>query len=380
LDVYGLGPRVPFLVISPYALANTISHTQYEFSSVLKFIEERFGLPALTDRDANANDITDSFNFTQRPLKPFIRTQRSCPLNSDNAVYYGSQLLNTTSAGFVVTLSNIRSVPVNFSQVTTTGDFQQKNSCTTLPVGAKCHITVTFTPRKTGLRTGTLTITDDDVTSPQVLSLQGTGNEVTTTSSTYPGLSFGTVKQNSQTTQTVTLTNHDAAPLLISAVSTVGDFSQTNNCGSSVAAGASCNIVVTLTPTGSGTRLGNLWITSNDPGSPQTVRLNGTANSLSTLPTKLNFGNQTINTTSAPIALTLSNDSNGVLDIGSITTASPYAQTNNCGTSIPANSTCTVNVTFTPLSVGSKASRITITTSGYDSPKVVSLSGTGVGQ
>ena len=48
-DTYGLGPRVPFLIISPYARKAHISTTQYEFSSVLKFIEERFGLPALGD-------------------------------------------------------------------------------------------------------------------------------------------------------------------------------------------------------------------------------------------------------------------------------------------------------------------------------------------
>ena len=44
LDEYGLGPRVPMLIISPYAQPGYISHTQYEFSSVLKFIEDRFNL------------------------------------------------------------------------------------------------------------------------------------------------------------------------------------------------------------------------------------------------------------------------------------------------------------------------------------------------
>jgi len=47
---------------------------------VLKFIEERFGLPALSERDANANDMTDSFNFNQKPLAPIVLTPRQCPL------------------------------------------------------------------------------------------------------------------------------------------------------------------------------------------------------------------------------------------------------------------------------------------------------------
>lgn len=79
LDVYGLGPRVPLLMISPFAKGGFISHTQYEFASFLRFVELRFGLQSLTARDANASDMTDSFNFLQAPLPPLILNQRLCP-------------------------------------------------------------------------------------------------------------------------------------------------------------------------------------------------------------------------------------------------------------------------------------------------------------
>src|SRR5262249_15808357 len=79
LDHYGLGPRVPMIIISPYALAGKVIHTQYEFGSVLKFIETRFNLGSLSLRDANANDMTDSFNFNQQPLAPVALNQRTCP-------------------------------------------------------------------------------------------------------------------------------------------------------------------------------------------------------------------------------------------------------------------------------------------------------------
>lgn len=82
LDQFGLGPRVPLLIISPFAKKGYISHTQYEFSSVLKFIENRFGLSSLTGRDTAANDTTDSFDFSQPPLPPFILQTRSCPQNA----------------------------------------------------------------------------------------------------------------------------------------------------------------------------------------------------------------------------------------------------------------------------------------------------------
>jgi phospholipase C len=79
LDVYGLGPRVPLLIISPFAKKGYVSHTQYEFSSILKFIELRFGLSPLTPRDSEANDMTDSFDFTQPPLPPLVLQTRTCP-------------------------------------------------------------------------------------------------------------------------------------------------------------------------------------------------------------------------------------------------------------------------------------------------------------
>ena len=79
IDKFGLGPRVPLLIISPFARRGYISHTLYEFSSFLKFVETRFHLPALTDRDKLANDMLDAFDFGQKPLEPLIRQPRDCP-------------------------------------------------------------------------------------------------------------------------------------------------------------------------------------------------------------------------------------------------------------------------------------------------------------
>src|SRR5439155_18931918 len=67
VDNFGFGPRVPLLIISPYARQGFISHTFYEFSSVLKFIEERFGLKPLTERDSEANDMLGQFRFRSAP-------------------------------------------------------------------------------------------------------------------------------------------------------------------------------------------------------------------------------------------------------------------------------------------------------------------------
>ena len=72
LDAFGLGPRVPALVISPYARPDYIDRSQYEFSSILKFIELRWHLQHLTARDDRANPMLAAFDFNQAPLPPYV--------------------------------------------------------------------------------------------------------------------------------------------------------------------------------------------------------------------------------------------------------------------------------------------------------------------
>jgi phospholipase C len=79
LDLYGLGARVPALVISPWAKRSFVDHDTLEFASVLRFIETVFHLPPLTSRDANANDMLGAFDFTQKPQPGLILHTRSCP-------------------------------------------------------------------------------------------------------------------------------------------------------------------------------------------------------------------------------------------------------------------------------------------------------------
>lgn len=67
IDQYGLGIRVPGLVISPYARQGYIDHKTYSFESWLRTIEERFGVIPMTGRDNTANDMIDAFDFTQQP-------------------------------------------------------------------------------------------------------------------------------------------------------------------------------------------------------------------------------------------------------------------------------------------------------------------------
>jgi phospholipase C len=77
VDGIGLGPRVPLLVISPWAKPGYIGDNQGEFASFDKFIEETFGLPSLGQRDSlsSTSDLMDFFNFSQTPDPKLIEAQ-----------------------------------------------------------------------------------------------------------------------------------------------------------------------------------------------------------------------------------------------------------------------------------------------------------------
>ena len=77
LNQYEIGFRVPMIVVSPYALPTNISHTVYDFGSILKFIEKTFALSTIAptatipyaDMFSQTGDLSDCFNFNQTPLK-----------------------------------------------------------------------------------------------------------------------------------------------------------------------------------------------------------------------------------------------------------------------------------------------------------------------
>lgn len=67
----GLGFRVPLLVVSPYVPKGEISHTQYEFGSILKFVEDTFDLGSMGTTDVRAKSIANMFALNQK-ARPFV--------------------------------------------------------------------------------------------------------------------------------------------------------------------------------------------------------------------------------------------------------------------------------------------------------------------
>ncbi len=378
-DIYGLGPRVPMLIISPYAKPGYVAHTQYEASSVLKFIEERFGLPSLGGRDLTANDISDAFNFAQTPLPPLILNPTSCPF-VESSETFGPQQVGTTSAPYHVTFSNVSNATVKSFNITTTGDFAQTNTCTAVPAGSFCAVAFTFTPTATGTRTGSIVINDSAGT--QTVSLTGTGSNVGLSPT---NLNFGNqIVLTSSTAIPVTLTNGGATSLAVSNVSVTGPFTQTNNCVGNVAGGGNCTVNVTFVPQVPGPVSGTVTITDNDVTGQQVINLTGVGYTMSASANTLNFGNVAVGAVSAPQAITLTNHTTGSISVGNISIGGiqdfgEFGQTDNCGTSLGAGASCSIDVTFAPLHVGATTYPILSVAYGSpESPLQVSLAGTGI--
>lgn len=190
---------------------------------------------------------------------------------------FPAQAVGTSSTPQTVTIFDIGSAALSISNATVTGDFSIQNNCTTVsPAGGTCTINVTFSPTTATAENGTLLITDNSAGSPRTVQLVGQGAAAAATLSasslTFPTLVVGTTSS----TQGITLTNGGLIPLQVSRIQATGAFSETNTCGNSVAAGQSCTVGVTFSPTTTGVTSGTLTFTDSAPDSPQSVTLTGT--------------------------------------------------------------------------------------------------------
>jgi hypothetical protein len=298
---------------------------------------------------------------------------------STYSVDFGSVAVGVTSPPQIVTLFNAGSSALTISSVASGGPFAETNNCgSSLAAGARCTFNVTFTPTGVGNETGSLTVTDSALGSPQSVSLSGVG-QAPAVSLSPTGLLFADQKVGTQSSvQRVTLTNTGNLTLTLSSISISGQFRERNNCGTSLAAGVSCTIAVVFKPTVSGTNTGAITVSDNAAGNPQTISLTGTGIFFELSPTFLNFGNVVVGQTPSQ-NVTLTNSSNNAQTVGGIRLTGnhlgEFTETNNCGTSLGAGATCTITVTFAPTKTGS--SNASLEVSGGGANQTVSISGVG---
>jgi Cep192 domain 4/Abnormal spindle-like microcephaly-assoc'd, ASPM-SPD-2-Hydin len=209
---------------------------------------------------------------------------------SPATVGFGSQTTQTSSGAQTVTLSNTGTSALTISGVEIrgpdAGQFSQTNNCPAImAAGSSCTASITFMPSATGARTASLSVSDDASGAPHSVALSGTGvAPAAAAMSLSPTLlSFGDQLVGTQgAAEAVTLTNSGVLPMSISGITiagaNAGDFDRSTTCpggSATLAAGASCTIAVTLTPSATGTRTATLSIAGNAVNSPGNVELVG---------------------------------------------------------------------------------------------------------
>jgi streptogramin lyase len=297
---------------------------------------------------------------------------------SGTSLTFAAQNTGTTSAPQSVTLTNFGSAPLDLT-ITVSKDFQVTNTCgSALAGGSNCTISVSYAPTVTGAETGLVTLTDNAFTGIQTISLSGTGTAPVAAISPGSVAFQPQLLNTTSSAQAVVVSNSGTGPLTFSGtgISTTGDFAQTNNCGSALAAGTSCQINVTYTPKVVGAESGSVSVVSNAP--TLTVTLSGTGSSTaptsSISPESLVFSPQLLNTKSPYQSVVFKNTGTTSLTITSTTITGDYSKTGTCAT-LGAGKSCTLKVYFTPKAGGTRTGTLTYNFTG--GPVTVPLSGTG---
>lgn len=340
------------------------------------------GLAMLDDLPSGAGFNTSSFVSQTGGIYAIpVPTPVPAVTVAPTSLAFGHQNTGTTSTAQNVLLTNFGGAPLDITAIAATGDFAQSNACgVSLPGGSNCTIAVTYSPTVTGPETGALTITDNAFTGTQSVSLTGTGTapvaSLAPTAMTFEPQLLNTTSG----AQFVFLSNTGTGPLTFSGsgIAASGDFSQTNNCGSALAQGTSCEITVTFTPTVTGSRTGNLSVSGN--GGPLSVSLTGTgasaAPTVTASPESLIFSTQLLKTKSPAQTITLTNSGTTAVSVSSTAVSGDFAKAGVCPATLAAGKSCILNVTFTPTAAGTRSGALTFTLSS--GTVTVALTGTAV--
>jgi hypothetical protein len=297
-----------------------------------------------------------------------------------------SSSLNPSISGQSVTFT---ATVTSSATGTPTGSVTFKDGTTTLGTGALSSGIAKFTTSTLAVGTHSITaVYGGDATSlgstsavlSQVVNSSGGGGAVTFTPSS---LTFTQQLVGAKSAaKPVTLKNSGTGALTISSIVAVGNFSETNNCPASLAAGLTCTISVSFTPSVTGKVLGEVTVTDNAPGTTQEIGLSGNGvTPLNFSPTSLSFGTVTVGTTTAAKIVTVIKNSTTSLTMSRAASGgyAIAATGTTCVASLAAKAKCNLAVTFTPHYNGVINGAVTLTYNAGFSPVEVPLSGSGTG-
>ena len=314
---------------------------------------------------------------------------------SATSLTFGAHTPGNSSSAQTLTLSNSGNADLAVRGIAASGGFSQSNDCSTLHPGQSCTIDVTYISSIVGSTKGVLTINDNSPSTPEIVTLTGI---VLPPIALAPGtLLFGSIAVGTSQTKSVTITNNGSA-FGIAAVSTSGDYAQTNNCPATLPSGQACTVSVTFRPRANGMRAGVLAVASKDAGfanslSGFTAALSGggvggpLASQVSLQPTVLNFGVKTpLDLSQHTQTVKLTNTSaNTSLSVQNVSTSGPIYNgiafyqiaSTDCRGMLAPGGECTIKVVQSPATNAfapqSAAGSLMIVDSDSSSPDVIPL-------
>ena len=313
---------------------------------------------------------------------------------------FGNQLVKTTSASKTVTVTNTGTATITMGAITltdTTDYTLATNTCPasgkTLAGGASCTISVTFGPKSTGSKRGSVVINDSDPSTPQLIGLSGTGTSNVSLSLTSVTFAATAVGATSAATK-ITLTNNTGVSVTMStpAITVTGPFlspsSTTCTNGLVVASKGTCVINVEFKPTAVGFALGTLSVNDSDVTSPQSVALQGNGTGIKFSSGTINFGTVTRGTTVSSTVTITNVGTTNVFFTGAEFSGTQSADfSDNYNDAAPCNNTaanplkpggtCQVTVSFDPSIVGKENASYKVFDNSPGSPQSLTLTGTG---
>jgi trimeric autotransporter adhesin len=313
---------------------------------------------------------------------------------------YGNQLVKTTSAAKAVTVTNngTTAVTMGVISITNATDYAiSANTCpasgSTLAAKASCSISITFGPKSTGVKRGTLVINDNDPASPQLVGLSGNGISKVTLSPTQISFAVTPIGVTSAA-QKITVTNTTGVSITLGnpAITVTGPFvnAATTTCTNSlvIANNGTCVINVNFKPTVLGYVSGSISISDSDVTSPQSVPLQGYGTGIKFTPASVNFGTVNRGTqVSSTVTITNVGTKNVAFTGGSLKGtnsadfADNYSDSPPCGNTVAnplkPGATCQITVYFLPTKVGTENASYQVFDNSVGSPQTLGLTGKG---
>jgi hypothetical protein len=179
------------------------------------------------------------------------------------------------------------------------------------------------------------------------------------------------------------MTNRGAAPITISDSGVRGQFKLVSTtCASTLPPGDKCLFTASYSPTTQGQTSGSISIKDSASSNPQIIDLIGYGTVVGFTPLTLAFAPQKVGTTSSPQKIQVTNTGDVPLNFTYFFYIDgqnwhDFAETNTCGSQLAAGATCTISVTFSPQSTGTRKAYVVVTDDGGGSPQTLKLSGTG---